>query len=174
VSADKIKEEAEDKAVADAATRPPSPDPRLNGQYVPPLGERIEWPLHLFECLPGVDRGEAIDLTGQQKTLLFGPYVQLPAGLWLARMRFSIDPQGGEVQARFDWGALGLFTTETYLIRDPGQYEARMVHAWDSPQAAEFRAFTCRPSFQGYIRFHGFSVERLSDSSPPSTVCAQA
>lgn len=142
---------------------------RLSDAYVPAIGASVEWPLDLFEHLPGVDVGDPIDLTGQQKTLLFGPYIRLPAGLWQATMRFSVDPQGGEVQARFDWGSLERFSTDTYLIQKAGEYEVRMTQAWNSPQAAEFRAFTCRPSFQGFIRFQRLVVERLVEKDAPTS-----
>ena len=131
---------------------------------VPPAtGARAVWPSDLFTC-PAADMTDGpfqIDLTGRPRVLVYGPHIDLPAGDWCATVRIGVDPEGGHIRLRLEWGQGTGMTTANVTIRDPGHYAVRLTQNWPGQGPAEMRLWLGEASFGGRLTLLDVAVERL-------------
>lgn len=126
---------------------------------------KVTWSEKLFtydakSCIEGAPLG-VLDVTGRPRTLLYGPYLALPAGHWKATMRFGIDADAASHELRFDWGHATDFVSQNVTPDAPGIYEIEIDHAVDALGLWQFRILLMEGAFEGRLTFQGGSVERL-------------
>jgi hypothetical protein len=150
---------------ADAATVTPVATTALDVYLtVPPAaGARAIWPTDLFTYPAGrtIDRPLQIDLTGRPRVLVFGPYIDLPAGNWRATIRISADPEGGRIRLRLEWGQGEGMTATSVTIRAPGHYAVSLEQGWLGQGPAEVRIWLEEASFGGRLTLVDVEVDRL-------------
>lgn len=129
-----------------------------------PVGSTAVWPLDIFE-IPSRDADNAssvvLDLTGANKAFVFGPYIDLPPGLWRAVFRFSVTIDALSIPLHFEWGPAGDSVILQERIRKTGIYEVSLERHWDESALAEFRIYTQHPVFSGLLEPLGCTVTRV-------------
>lgn len=151
---------------APARPRPKSMSPLAMYASLPPRpGDGAEWSEHLFSYQQEAffDGSPEIDLTGKPRMLLHGPYLFLPRGRWKADIRFAIDPEGGIVPIRIQWGKEGNFAELEARIELAGEYSLSMERDWDDPAPAQVVVSLTQALFRGQLVFRGCKVEMVSD-----------
>jgi hypothetical protein len=109
-----------------------------------------------------------LDTTGRPRMLVWGPYVALPAGVWRAVIRFSVDDAASRRQLRFDWGTRTACVSEYVTPGQGGAYEMSLDWLFEEADAAEMRLILTEGSFMGTVMFQGITVQRV-----PSTLIAE-
>ncbi|MDP3403358.1 MAG: hypothetical protein Q8S03_01635 [Brevundimonas sp.] len=102
-----------------------------------------------------------LDVTGRPRMLVWGPYVALPAGIWRAVIRFSVDASAAGRQFRIDWGTRTACISEYVTPGRPGQYEIALDWAFEETDAAEIRVILTEGCFTGTLVFQGMTVQRM-------------
>ena len=110
-----------------------------------------------------------IDLTGRPRGLVYGPFVQLPPGIWQAEIDISVDPERGRVPLRFDWGAGNDFVSVFNGVTIPGQYSLALVNRWETAAAVQMRIWLTEGIFRGRFSFLGCRVTRVADDTGITT-----
>lgn len=127
-----------------------------------------DWPVEVFsyDASALIDgRPGDFDLTGRPKFLVSGPYFWMPAGTWLARVRFSIDEAASRRRFRIDWGGTAEWTEAHCTPDHSGLYEMELSHTFAEAQACEIRLLITEGCFTGQAGFHGATVSRVP--TPP-------
>tara|TARA_R110002167_G_scaffold9750_2_gene45128 strand:+ start:421 stop:1290 length:870 start_codon:yes stop_codon:yes gene_type:complete len=131
---------------------------------LPPLsGATSTWPPELFTYPSGQsdDGPVQIDLTGRPRVLVYGPHIELPAGLWRATLQFVADPEGGHLKLRAEWGSGATITSARMTIGEAGRYAIRLDQNWLNQGPAEIRLWLDQASFAGRLSLLDVHVERL-------------
>lgn len=102
-----------------------------------------------------------LDVTGRPRMLVWGPYVALPAGIWRAVIRFSVDTSAAGRQFRIDWGTRTACISEYVTPGLQGQYEIALDWAFEEADAAEIRVILTEGCFTGTFIFQGMTVQRI-------------
>lgn len=122
------------------------------------------WPPHLFlherPGLPDKD-GEIFDLTGRRRVIRYGPYIEMPTGVWQAKVPFTLWIDNAIVEIRVEWGSGLDVTSVTEVIRNSGRYEVTLVREWLQVETCEIRIWLDRGVFDGTIQLHDPSIIRL-------------
>ncbi len=137
-----------------------------------PVGASAEWAPEIFNYPKGqaMQGGSPdVDLTGRARVLLFGPFVYLPAGTWTVNIDLAIDPMGGKVPLRFEWGNETEFVSHAASVTTAGHYTITLVRDWEGVAPAQVRLWLTQPLFQGRLVFHGCRITRASDDMPETT-----
>lgn len=132
----------------------------------PPIGATAIWPLDLFQFPGGrPDRSHEIDLTGRARVVLFGPYIELPAGRW--RMTFDFEVASAKVvPLRIEWGSLNGETITSEKIRNSGRYRVVLERDWPGIEPAEIRLYLDHAVFDGQLKPLQCEVTRVVPQAP--------
>lgn len=132
------------------------------------VGTTAEWPISAFRfpiSTPAglVDTGRAaIDLTGRARTIVYGPYIHLPPGLWEAEVRALIQPDGGSAHLRFEWGANPDYVGSSAHVTRNGVYSIKLQRFWPEIRPSELVITSIQPHFHGHFELLSVSVKLLS------------
>ena len=132
--------------------------PQSNG-----LGRAV-WPAALFlhekSGKSDID-GEIFDLTGRRRVIRYGPYIEMPIGLWKVVVPFSLWIDSAIVEIRVEWASSLSVVSITEVIRQSGRYEVTLCQAWEEIGPCELRIWLDRAVFDGTIQLHDPTVIRL-------------
>lgn len=119
---------------------------------------------------PGLEAPLWVDMTGRMRPLVYGPYIQLPAGRWRVDVRLSVDPERAHAPLLFEWGSGVNFCRVMAEIRRRGTYELQLDRVWLEPEVAQLRIWNAHPVFEGQVRFEGCCVTSVAadDQSQPT------
>ncbi|MEN5363246.1 hypothetical protein [Brevundimonas intermedia] len=125
---------------------------------------RAVWPAALFlherSGKSDID-GEIFDLTGRRRVIRYGPYIEMPVGLWKVVVPFTLWIDSAIVEIRVEWASSVSVTSVTEVIRQSGRYEVTLSQAWEEIGPCEIRIWLDRAVFDGTIQLHDPSVIRL-------------
>jgi len=103
----------------------------------------LHWPPGKFRHdIPEADQREQIqcmDIAGRARALFWGPYEELPPGLWRATARFTVDHWSCRHTFRLEWGATADFVTFEFRPGKAGIYEVSAERVWKETEKAELR-----------------------------------
>jgi hypothetical protein len=125
-----------------------------------PLGD-LDWPLELFTRTDHLPWRTPFDLTGPARMLLYGPYLHLPIGNWVARVEFEIDRAVSGVEAGADV-RVGEHVFEKNFQMPPKGIFAYNIDfvVFDPNQSIEVRIFMKRGAIEGALFLRSVSVCR--------------
>lgn len=132
-------------------------------------GASANWAPHWFtysDAVKGARDTQWIDLTGRMRPLVFGPYIDLPAGRWRADVRFAVDPERGHAPLLFEWGSGNDYCRIMTDVERSGVYGIQLDRIWTEHGAAQLRIWTAHPVFEGLLSFQSCRVTRVSDDDP--------
>lgn len=122
------------------------------------------WPKELFlherPAKPDAG-GDIFDLTGRRRIIRYGPYIEMPIGLWQAVIPFTLWLDSAIVEIRIEWGSSLKVISATEVIRQSGRYEVTLTQAWDKVEPCEIRIWLDRAVFDGTIQLHDPTIIRL-------------
>lgn len=131
----------------------------------PPVGARVRVAPKLFlydTRNPVAGPQFEVDLTGRPRTLVFGPYFALPAGVWQATATFASDTDAAGRAFRIDWGTQTSCVSTDIRLAQAGTYEARMEFVFEHAAHAELRVVLTEGALGGSLRFLGAEIERTT------------
>lgn len=102
-----------------------------------------------------------LDLTGRPRTIVHGPYFEIPAGRWKATFTLSVDDHSARYLFRADWGGIEVYSSQEFRPWRSGVFEIEMVHDWAAPGAVEFRLLVMEGVFHGEISLSDLTVVRV-------------
>jgi hypothetical protein len=105
-----------------------------------------------------VGGGPQIDLTGRGRILVYGPFQMLPVGRWRIEVEFDLDPEGGELFLRFEWGGALEFETLRVKCSRSGRYRVVLHKTWTAEAPAELRVWVDRATLFGSLQMLGATV----------------
>lgn len=126
------------------------------------IGAAGFWSPSLYKQPIREDYGlDVIDLTGRTRTIIQGPYIPLPPGVWRMTADFEIvtPPEGG--QFLFAWGAAGHMTEWSGFLPRSGRYQLQLESKWLTIAPAEFNVALLNPMFCGQLEMLGTVVEKI-------------
>lgn len=129
----------------------------------PRLGEAV-WPADLFlHERPGKAdvNGEIFDLTGRRRVIRYGPYMEMPIGVWTAVVPFTLWIDSAVAEIRVEWASTEKMVSATEVIRQSGRYEASLCLEWETVGPCEIRIWLDRAVFDGTIQLHDPKIIRL-------------
>jgi hypothetical protein len=132
-------------------------------------GASLWWGREQFQSLePGAGHNHecpaVIDLTGPQRTLLWGPYAVLEAGLWRATALIDLCPDAAKRVLAFQFGIEPDYTTADLTREVAGRHAVVIEHHMPGDGLTTLRLWLKKPAFHGEVRFLGAIVERLGDT----------
>lgn len=110
-----------------------------------------------------------IDLTGRGRILVYGPYQILPAGRWCIEAEFDLDPEGGEIFLRFEWGEALDFETFRAKCCRAGRYRVTLKNTWVKAAPAELRIWVDRATLFGSMQMLGATVRPVEGLTQESS-----
>jgi len=103
----------------------------------------LHWPPEKFRYdMREADKRERVqrmDIAGRARALFWGPYEELPPGLWRATARFAVDHWSCRHTFRLEWGATADFVTFEFRPGKAGIYEVSAERVWNETEKAELR-----------------------------------
>jgi hypothetical protein len=112
----------------------------------------IEWPVALFTCPDTENWREPIDLTGPARIVMYGPYLHLPAGKWVARVEFEIDGAISGVEAATDVFISEVLVEKVFVMPRKGIFAFELGFEVSDPRhAVEIRLSTKRSAIEGLL-----------------------
>ena len=108
---------------------------------------------------------EVIDVTGRARYLFFGPYIELPSGIWRAEIRFHLCPDASRCRLAAQFGAEPDYATVDVPNGKPGSRVIRIEHARREPGLSQIRLWLKKAAFHGEVRLSGAAVSRIGDYS---------
>lgn len=130
----------------------------------PGIGAEAEWASEIMIPDPrglAKSQGDALDMTGPPRAMVFGSDIWLTEGVWEAVMRFEVDSEGARHHLRMDWGPFESAKEFKIVMHNAGRYEARMVTAWEAPGRSDMRLVLTEGCVSGYFTYHGATVRRV-------------
>lgn len=123
------------------------------------LGEapnRIVVTRHFFTADTGGAPLSAVDATGRNRLLFWGPFVPLPSGDWTARCVYSFSAGVVGTPMSIDViqsvGGLRELARTSFVVTSAGRVDVDLRFLHDEPEAAiEVRLFSDRPIFDGTV-----------------------
>jgi hypothetical protein len=106
---------------------------------------------------------EVVDVTGPERTLVFGPYASLAPGLWRATAMFELCPDAARRQLAVDFGAMPSFRVKE-APRQPGRHVIELEYEVQPDDLVEVRLLMRTAGFHGEVRFLGAGLRRLGDA----------
>ncbi len=123
------------------------------------------WPIALFfgtEPL-GSPLPKQIDLTGPARPILYGPYMHLPAGDWLATIRFTISENKSGNAALVEWlaGNEIIQSARISSLPEVGEFQFSLnVKITDPREPLQIRLSILEGAIEGVFQFHGVELSR--------------
>ena len=144
---------------------------------LPPLiGAKGAWPAELFTydaaAAKGPLGGTAVDLTGRNRLLQYGPNFKLAPAAWMATVRFAFKTLHGSAELRFNWGHGEKIATQSHVLKADGIYEISLKYEWVEASAAEIQIWLARPAFDGSVEILDCTIEPIAadlDVATPAT-----
>lgn len=157
---------------ADLTVEPPSSSAPVNGVLADAFliytrGEAT-WAGDLFtwNTPPTHAAGRSsLDLTGRPRIVVYGPYMEMPAGRWKAVFTLSVDSYSCRYLFRADWGGVENYTSQEFRPGRPGVFRIEMVYDWAIQGACEFRLLVMEGVFHGQISMSDIAVSRVDSST---------
>ena len=116
------------------------------------LPSEIVWPVALFTCPDTEHWREPIDLMGPARIIMYGPYLHLPAGKWIARVEFEIDEAISGVEAATDVFISEVLVEKVFVMPTKGIFAYELAFAVNDPRhAVEIRLLTKRSAIEGLL-----------------------
>ncbi len=118
-----------------------------------PFGKLV-WPRDLFGIAdaPAEAAMRDIDIAGRARCLVFGPYMQVFAGNWKARMVLGFSTETVGVPFTVDVATNERIAHTTITPDSAGVYEVNLDFTIEDPdRAVEIRVWIERPAFEGHI-----------------------
>lgn len=137
---------------------------RLYTDGRPPVGQSasVAPSLFLYDSRGQVSKTPgAVETTGRVRTLLYGPYIGLPPGVWKTSVSFSVDEDAADRPYRFDWGDGDGFEEMEFTPGQAGVFEVELTRAWSQPSAAQVRVVLMRAAFAGIFRLLDTRITRV-------------
>jgi len=137
---------------------------RLYAEGRPPVGQSasVSPTLFLYDARGQVSRiPGAVETTGRVRTLLYGPYMGLPPGVWRTSVSFSVDEDAADRPYRFDWGDGDGFEEMEFTPGQAGVFEVELTREWTQPSAAQVRVVLMRAAFAGVFRLLDTRIMRV-------------
>jgi len=132
---------------------------------------RSSWcPRELFRWgdKPSEPPPRLMDITGGARTLVFGPYLMMPAGTWRATAVFDLDEEGAKRFFLASFGSSGEFSHDKSHPMAVGRNRMSVVHRFARPGPAEFILGVPHAAFHGTLSFSGLAIERADPSEAPA------
>lgn len=142
---------------------------RVYDSLPPEHGATVTWSQALFrygDPRPAEALDGQIELIGRRRLLFNGPHIFLPRGVWRFRATFSVRP-ADKADLLIEWGYGERAVRIHKLFDEAGHYEIEMQQTWDEVAPADFRISIMMPVLDGALEFHGGTLDRLADVSPP-------
>jgi hypothetical protein len=130
----------------------------------PPVGQSasVSPTLFLYDARGQVSRTPGVvETTGRVRTLLYGPYMGLPPGVWKTSVSFSVDEDAADRPYRFDWGDGDGFEEMEFMPGQAGVFEVELTREWTQPSAAQVRVVLMRAAFAGVFRLLDARITRV-------------
>lgn len=153
-----------------SVTGPPSADPERTADMKTAMTNyadvfsghfpsEVMWPVSLFTCPDIASWREPIDLTGPARAVMYGPYLHLPPGEWIARVEFEIDEAVSGVEAATDVFISEVLVEKVFLMPAKGIFAYELSFAVADPRhAVEIRLFTKRSAIEGRLLVRSVTV----------------
>jgi hypothetical protein len=106
---------------------------------------------------------EVIDLTGGQRDLIFGPYIELPAGHWRAAALLDRCPDAARCRLALEFGVYPTYTRVLVPVGESGPVRVELDHVFETAGPAEVRVMLMRAAFHGELRFGGARVQLIPE-----------
>lgn len=102
-----------------------------------------------------------LDVTGRPRFLVTGPYINMPAGTWQAKITLSFDHDVSNRRFRIDWGGIEAYASYEFCPGRSGKFDITLEHFWTEPGPAELRILVLEGVFHGDVIFGGAVVSRV-------------
>lgn len=102
-----------------------------------------------------------IDMTGRRRILIFGPYLELPPGVWRAVIRFQLKKTDAVVSLRFEWASGEDGVRLERDLHDDGVYDVSLERAWASPGPCELRIWLDRSVFDASLVIEAVQLKMI-------------
>ena len=135
------------------ADRQAEANPLTIYRNIPPaIADSATWPLHLFFDLSGQIQAFDIDLTGRDRFLFYGPYIDLPPGDWGVTLMFRFEGENlAEPMISIEWGFGESYVMQEFTLKASGFYRIALRRTWADIQPAQLRLRLMRPVFHGLL-----------------------
>jgi hypothetical protein len=130
--------------------------------------EPITWARELFLADGHRPAIQAVDITGRTRALIYGPYISLLPGHWLAQIVLGFSPEIAEANFVVDVLTAGSQLSVTSIQPlQPGVFSAnlRFLIAEGNDQPVEFRVVNERAAFDGRVMLGHVTLTLQHDSS---------
>lgn len=102
-----------------------------------------------------------LDVTGRPRFLVTGPYINMPAGTWQAKISLSFSHDVSNRRFRIDWGGIETYASYEFCPGRSGEFSITLEHCWIESAPAELRILVLEGVFHGDIVFGGAVVSRV-------------
>jgi len=133
---------------------------------------QIVWPRELFAVNGGSEHGptEALDVQGGARILIFGPYIHLPAGSWMARVVLGFSPEAAGHTFYVDAysGGQRALAERSFQPMKAGVYTLDIDFSLDEPSGLglEIRVFVSSDNARGQLAFGQVILRPLAMRQP--------
>jgi hypothetical protein len=135
-----------------------------------PAPTTLRWDREVFTSTETEDKRcpELFDLTGRQRFLFYGPYRELPTGLWRAQVELHLSEDAGKRILSMQFGVEPDYTTVDLPRGHEGPLLVELDHAVTVAGKAQLRLWLRWGAIHGIVRFGGVTLRRLGDAAPPA------
>ena len=132
--------------------------------------DQILWTRDLFgpDLEPGGGPIRPIDITGGGQFLIYGPYIQLPAGSWVARVVLGFSPETAGAAFIVDAFAEKQLAFTTIRPDRPGVYNVDLTFSIEEPngKGVEVRVMVVSDGARGQLAFGHVALRPTSLHQP--------
>jgi len=118
---------------------------------------RIIWPRELFNADSSSGLIHALDVSGGTRILIYGPYIHLPAGSWMARVILGFSPEAAGHSFYVDAysGGQRALAHRSFQPMKAGVYTLDIDFSLDEPSGLglEIRVFVSSDNARGQLAF---------------------
>jgi hypothetical protein len=141
----------------------PGPTPlRVFGELPVLRGAYAWWPL--FQFLSGFKRCPLeLDIMGRPRTLIYGPYLNLPAGRWQVEVAFGLCEAAAGYDYLIEFGTNADMARVRYRPGRGGEHSVALAYDVRDYSPVEIRISLLRAAFHGQIRLVGAWIRKLDD-----------
>ncbi|WP_295219074.1 hypothetical protein [uncultured Brevundimonas sp.] len=136
---------------------------------LPAAGATFDWShdLFLYDPRRRDQRVEIqqLDMTGGPRSLVHGPDMILPPGVWEVTAQFSMDQAGSAHRLRIEWGVGDDFNSFDATPTREGVFKLTISHLFESVGPVELRIKLTEGCMGGYFEFHGATLKLLRAGS---------
>src|SRR6266568_4100698 len=130
--------------------------------------EPITWSRELFLADGHLPATHAVDITGRVRALIYGPYINLPPGNWVAEIVLGFSHEIGEMNFIVDVLIAGLQASVTNIRPlKSGVFSINLsfLIGEENDHPVEFRVVNERAAFDGRVMLGHVTLTRQHDSS---------